>query len=44
VDFDDCPPLCRCDSFNNILWDLKEGERSLADSPEEKEWEHKNFI
>ncbi|OGR56782.1 MAG: hypothetical protein A2X36_04275 [Elusimicrobia bacterium GWA2_69_24] len=44
VDFRDCPPLCRCDSFNGILWDLKRGERRLEDAPDEGEWEHRNFI
>ncbi len=24
VDFRDCPPLCRCDSFNHILWRLRQ--------------------
>jgi MoaA/NifB/PqqE/SkfB family radical SAM enzyme len=43
VDFKDCPPLCRCDSFNQILWQLKEEARSLADAPEGP-WEHPNFI
>ena len=23
VDFRDCPPLCRCDSFNHILWRMR---------------------
>ena len=44
VDFKDCPPLCRCDSFNNILWDLKEGFKDLDDVPDDGEWSHKNFI
>lgn len=44
VDFRDCPPLCRCDSFNNILWDLKDGGRDLGSAPEGQEWEHRNFI
>lgn len=44
VDFADCPPLCRCDSFNNILWDLKAGKTRLEDSPSDAEWSHKNFI
>ena len=44
IDFKDCPPLCRCDSFNEILWDLKDGGRDLKDAPTKKEWQHKNFI
>ena len=44
VDFRDCPPLCRCDSFNNILWDIKDGGQTLDSAPSEQEWEHKNFI
>lgn len=23
IDFKDCPPLCRCDPFNRVLWDLR---------------------
>lgn len=42
VDFDDCPPLCRCDSFNNILWDIKENGKPAEPSAEPKE--HPNFI
>lgn len=42
VDFDDCPPLCRCDSFNNILWDIKENGGQPEPSSEPKE--HPNFI
>ncbi len=42
VDFRDCPPLCRCDSFNSILWDIKEkGARAEADP---KPRAHPNFI
>jgi MoaA/NifB/PqqE/SkfB family radical SAM enzyme len=42
VDFKDCPPLCRCDSFNTILWDLeKSGE--VPEQPFEPK-EHPNFI
>ena len=44
IDFQDCPPLCRCDSFNGILWDLKQGGCSLDDAPADKGWEHRNFI
>ncbi len=42
VDFRDCPPLCRCDSFNTILWDIKENGRPAegSDSPRQ----HPNFI
>ena len=43
VDFADCPPLCRCDSFNEILGQLKDEGRTLEDSPEGP-WEHTNFI
>lgn len=43
VDFKDCPPLCRCDSFNQILWELKDEGRSLAEAPEGP-WEHPSFI
>lgn len=32
IDFKDCPYLCRCDSFNTILWHIK------------KEKTHKNFL
>lgn len=32
IDFKDCPPLCRCDSFNRLLWNLKQ------------EKEHVNFL
>jgi len=42
VDFNDCPPLCRCDSFNSILWDIKEKGASSEPSAEKKE--HPNFI
>ena len=44
VDFRDCPPLCRCDSFNHILWDLKQGKRALDEVPKGQRWEHENFI
>jgi len=43
VDFKDCPPLCRCDSFNSILWDLKENGKPAAEPPREPK-EHPNFI
>lgn len=43
VDFSDCPPLCRCDSFNEILGQLKDEGRTLADFPD-GQWEHPNFI
>ncbi|MFC2061719.1 radical SAM protein [Elusimicrobiota bacterium] len=32
INFHDCPYLCRCDSFNTILWNIK------------KEKDHKNFL
>ena len=32
IDFKDCPLLCRCDSFNTILFDM------------EKDVQHKNFL
>ena len=43
VDFRDCPPLCRCDSFNQILWRLRhEGlEPPVAPSSGQR---HPNFI
>jgi MoaA/NifB/PqqE/SkfB family radical SAM enzyme len=44
VDLKDCPPLCRCDSFNEILWSLKHEGRELSSLPEDRAWEHKNFI
>jgi len=43
VDFADCPPLCRCDSFNEILGRLKDEGRTLDDAPDGP-WEHTNFI
>jgi hypothetical protein len=43
VDFKDCPPLCRADSFNGILWELENGGRPLEGAPEGP-WEHENFI
>jgi len=43
VDFADCPPLCRCDSFNEILGKLKDEGRTLDDAPDGP-WEHTNFI
>ena len=44
IDFRHCPPLCRCDSFNRILWSLKTGKTSPAGWPAGTRWEHKNFI
>lgn len=44
VDFRDCPPLCRCDSFNTILWDLKQGNLNAGDAPRDRYWEHRNFL
>ncbi|MCM2266895.1 MAG: radical SAM protein [Elusimicrobiales bacterium] len=44
IDFKDCPPLCRCDSFNGILWDIKTGARPAARWPSGHNWEHENFI
>jgi len=32
IDFKDCPLLCRCDGFNNILWNIMQQS------------EHKNFL
>lgn len=32
IDFNDCPPFCRCDPFNKILWELKQDK------------EHVNFL
>lgn len=23
IDFKDCPPMCRCDTFNEVLWQIK---------------------
>ena len=43
VDFADCPPLCRCDSFNEILGQLKDEGRTLDDAADGP-WEHQNFI
>ena len=43
VDFADCPPLCRCDSFNQILGQLKDEGRALDDDAGGP-WEHPNFI
>ncbi|MBI3547449.1 MAG: radical SAM protein [Elusimicrobia bacterium] len=42
VDFNDCPPLCRCDSFNNILWDMKENGAPADPDPTPRK--HPNFI
>ena len=42
VDFRDCPPLCRCDSFNTILWKIKEEGAKAQPSTDAKE--HPNFI
>ncbi|OGS12997.1 MAG: hypothetical protein A2234_08205 [Elusimicrobia bacterium RIFOXYA2_FULL_58_8] len=40
-----CPPLCRCDSFNRILWMLKNGTRPALKWPESGPgWQHRNFI
>jgi len=44
IDFKDCPPLCRCDSFNRILWDIKTGSLPEASWPPDAHWEHENFI
>jgi MoaA/NifB/PqqE/SkfB family radical SAM enzyme len=43
IDFKHCPPLCRCDSFNRILWALKNGTAPAAKWPAGS-WQHKNFI
>ena len=42
VDFRDCPPLCRCDSFNTILWKIK--EEGLPAEPDQVPRQHPNFI
>ena len=43
VDFRDCPPLCRCDSFNRILWRLRsEGLEPPAEAPARQH--HPNFL
>jgi len=46
VDFRDCPPLCRCDSFNHILWRLRsEGlEPGVPTSGAPARQQHPNFI
>ena len=44
INFKDCPPLCRCDSFNTILWEIKEGRLPRAQWPKGLVWEHENFI
>lgn len=44
IDFADCPPLCRCDSFNTILWEIKNGTLPEKDWPAGVKWEHENFI
>ncbi|NLO91538.1 MAG: radical SAM protein [Elusimicrobia bacterium] len=44
INFRDCPPLCRCDSFNTILWEIKEGRLPRKDWPKGLVWEHENFI
>jgi len=42
VDFKDCPPLCRCDSFNTILWKIKEEGAPAEQDPQPRA--HPNFI
>ena len=42
VDFRDCPPLCRCDCFNSILWKIK--EEGAPAEPCRQAQEHPNFI
>ena len=44
INFKDCPPLCRCDSFNRILWDLKTRAVPRSKWPSGRAWQHKNFI
>ncbi len=44
VDFRDCPPLCRCDSFNRILWNLKKDRVPAGKWPRGRGWTHENFI
>jgi len=35
IDFKDCPPMCRCDTFNEILWQIHQLKKSGA---------HLNFL
>jgi radical SAM protein with 4Fe4S-binding SPASM domain len=43
VDFQDCPPLCRCDSFNHLLWRMRsEGLELPAEPPPKRQ--HPNFL
>jgi hypothetical protein len=42
--FWDCPPLCRCDSFNRILWKLKKDRVPEGKWPRGRGWTHENFI
>lgn len=44
INFKDCPPLCRCDSFNRILWKLKTGNSPGFKWPTGQTWQHENFI
>jgi len=44
VNFKDCPPLCRCDSFNRILWAIKTGKLPESKWPSGHGWQHENFI
>lgn len=44
INFRDCPPLCRCDSFNRILWNIKTGELPPSAWPSGRDWQHENFI
>jgi MoaA/NifB/PqqE/SkfB family radical SAM enzyme len=44
VNFRDCPPLCRCDSFNRILWTIKTGGLPGSKWPSRIKWQHENFI
>jgi MoaA/NifB/PqqE/SkfB family radical SAM enzyme len=43
VDFQDCPLLCRCDSFNSILWALRHEGLSAPPEPPPSV-EHPNFL
>jgi MoaA/NifB/PqqE/SkfB family radical SAM enzyme len=44
INFKDCPPLCRCDSFNRILWSLKNEPTPQSQWPAGRHWQHENFI
>ncbi|MFH1618728.1 MAG: SPASM domain-containing protein [bacterium] len=44
IDLSKCPPLCRCDSFNRILWEIKAGRMRRNRWPSGEKWQHENFI